>query len=115
LRPVHIALPGRILVREDGRWREGSGAPSGEPAAARLAAAWTSARAIMVRVGTGQLQGQKINIVFESGPVAEFEFVADGPQAILLRRDLDLQYHLDAGTARALLLPAAESPAAGDH
>jgi hypothetical protein len=115
VQPVRIEMPGLLLAREGGVWRAESAAPAGTLSQPEvIAAAWQTARAVMVRVGIGELSGRKIAIGFESGAIAEFELVVLDGRAILLRPDLNLEYHLDPETATALQLLPAAVPMDGD-
>lgn len=107
---VKIAAPGWTVVREQGGWRHGPGAAPGDPPADGVAAAWETARALMVSVGAGEIRGEHIALAYSSGATVEFEFTQPDGHPVLLRRDLDLQYHLDPELARKLLLLPAADP-----
>lgn len=109
--PRAVQYPGFVMRRSTGAWRA---EPQGAHAPAELAAAareWTRARALAVRTPAqaGGAHG-RVRVETGAGSVIEFSIVTLEPAPVLARSDLNLQYHLDAVTAAALLLaaPAAE-------
>jgi hypothetical protein len=113
-RPTRIRYPAFTLESADGAWRE---LPSGSRDAAALSAAaatWESARALAVRTPAKAADNAAaITVELPPGAPVVFEILALEPAAVLARRDLDIQYHLDAFTAQQLLLAppaAAELP-----
>jgi len=103
-RPIRIRYPAFMLESGDGGWRE---LPTGNREAAVLDAAiegWTSARAIAVRTPIKPRETLGVITVETAGGTLTFDILALEPAPILARRDLDLQYHLDALTAEQLLI-----------
>ena len=104
LRPERIAAPQRTVWLQDGTWRSDPEPATDEPPADTIAPAWEAAQALAVRVGADLDGGQRITLTFAQGITVEFDFVAQAGNPVLLRRDLNLQYHLDAEQARRLML-----------
>lgn len=115
-RPTRIRYPAFTLELAGGSWRE---IPAGGRDAAALLAVvgnWKTARALAVRTPAKPAEALGTITVEASGtaPIV-FEISALEPAPVLARRDLDIQFHLDAYTAGQLLLaspPSAEPPPA---
>jgi hypothetical protein len=111
---VRIRYPAFTLEFADGAWRE---SPPGSRDAAALSAAagtWQSARALAVRTPAKAADNAAtITVELPPGAPVVFEILSLEPAPVLARRDLDIQYHLDAFTAEQLLIAppaAAELP-----
>lgn len=90
--PVQISMPGVSMARGDPGWQAG------------LADEWRRARAF--RVEGWSADSRAIGeIIVRLDPAAEFHFeiIATGPELILARRDIGMQYRLTRDQAQRLL------------
>ena len=114
--PTRIRYPAFSLESGEDGWRE---VPPGNRDAAALRGVidgWQSARALAVRapIKSAETLGV-ITVETAAGAPIVFEILTLDPAPVLARRDLDVQYHLDAHTAGQLLImpPAAADPPPG--
>lgn len=102
--PVRIQYPDRLLTQAGGAWTSEPETGLGADAVQNAALTWESARAISVRTLQDQPGTGTVVVELQGGATVRFEILETGPAVILARRDLGVQYHLDAYTARQLLL-----------
>jgi hypothetical protein len=110
-RPIRIRYPAFTLEAGTDGWHE---IPPGGRDAIMLSSVidgWKSSRALAVRApaGTAETLGT-IAIENADGTAVEFEIRSLEPAPVLARRDLDVQYHLDALTGSQLLLGPSPAP-----
>jgi hypothetical protein len=110
-----IQLPGLALSKTpEGGWRA-EPAQDNTAALQEMADAWKSARAYDVQTYTPPKDGKPLDaakISLADGQAIEFKILRREPDAILLRPDWGLQFHLAESIAQPLLrLPKPEKPA----
>jgi hypothetical protein len=111
-RPTRIRYPAFSLESGAAGWREQPPAERSTEELRLVAGAWQTARALAVRTPAAAGNGHgAIAVETGAGSPIVFEIATLDPTPILVRRDLDIQYHLDARTAEQLLIaPAAMTP-----
>lgn len=110
-----IAVPGiKVTLNTEGKWIA-TPAAADTAAAAALAGAWQSARAIDVKRMDKPAQGDKVRVELTDGSSAEFVIVQREPELVLGRSELGIQYELVGEIAKQLLnqpVPDDDKPAA---
>lgn len=111
-RPIRIRYPAFTLESGADGWHE---VPPGSRDATALSSVidgWKSSRALAVRAPAGPAEALgTIAIEIGDGAPVEYEIRALEPAPVLVRRDLDVQYHLDALTGSQLLIGPPPAPA----
>ena len=111
--PSRLRYPAFTLAWGNGGWREVPTASRDAAALLAVIGTWKSARALAVRTPMKPAETLGVISIETATGTITFDIVALDPAPILARRDLDLQYHLDAFTAEQLLiLPPAASTSA---
>lgn len=103
-RPRRIHYADRTLTFAGGAWKSEPESGLGADAVRNSALAWETARAINVRTLQYKPTSATVSIDTEQGETITFDIIEAAPGAILARRDLGIQYQLDAYTAKQLLL-----------
>ena len=104
-RPVAIKLPDAEARRSEGQWTAlPQGLEVSADAVAALVEAWRHAQATSVKRADDALTPQgSVTIEFEESDTIRFEFARSESEVILVRTDLDLQYHLPKASGERLL------------
>lgn len=116
VRPRRIRYADRTLSFADGAWRSEPESGLGADAIRNSALAWESARAINVRTFQNNPASASVGIDTDTGETITFDIIESAAGTTLARRDLGIQYHLDAYTAKQLMLVTDEetAPAASE-
>ncbi|MGH8630264.1 MAG: DUF4340 domain-containing protein [Burkholderiales bacterium] len=104
VRPRRVRYAERTLTFTDGSWKSEPESGLGADTVRNSALAWETARAITVRTFDDRPTTASVGIDTEQGETITFDIVETAPAVVLARRDLGIQYHLDAHTAKQLLL-----------
>ena len=101
---TRIRYPDRVLEYDGATWRSTPETGLGADAAAAVALAWGSVRAVTVRLLQPAVPAGRVSLETLDGQKIEFDIVQAEDTPLLVRADAGLQYHLDALAARQLLL-----------